>query len=391
VKIHIEDFQSLGAVDIEATGLTVLVGKSNLGKSAVVRAVEAALFNRPGAEFVRTDCATALVEITGLPAADGSTLDVRWEKGKSVNRSTVNGEDYAKVGNEAPPPVQAAGYRDIKVGTEWLRPQVSGQFDPLFLLTRPGSFISDVLSMVSRLGVLLQADRACARDLKTAASELGIREFDLSKAKGLLAQVEGVPALRDRLAGLMDRWEQVSNDVERFQQAKRLLPLRNALRAAVALPVPPGTEVPPSFGDVLQRARTLAGWRSRLLPQVAPPLPEETVVPAALGAGWAAAAAQARRQAALASVKDLALPAALDGAQVEGAAAVGDLMVRVRGAAEWFAKARTLHHNAGVVLLSSRTDAEVAQAEVDAAFTGLGVCPLCDRPMGEDHEVHRVE
>jgi hypothetical protein len=391
VKIHIEDFQSLGAVDIEATGLTVLVGKSNLGKSAVVRAVEAALFNRPGADFVRTDCATALVEITGLPAADGSTLDVRWEKGKSVNRSTVNGEDYAKVGNEAPPPVQAAGYRDIKVGTEWLRPQVSGQFDPLFLLTRPGSFVSDVLSMVSRLGVLLQADRACARDLKTAASELGIREFDLGKAKGLLAQVEGVPALRDRLAALAARFEETRKAVERFQQAKRLIPLRNALRAAVALPVPPGTEVPPTFGDALQRARTLAGWRSRLLPQVALSLPGETVVPSGVGVAFESARVQARRQAALAPVKALTLPVALDGAQVERAALASILMGQVGETALAAAKARSAHHGAGSAILAAKTEVEMAQAEVEMAFADLGVCPLCDRPMEEDHEVHRVE
>src|SRR5688572_7680246 len=71
MHLTVTDFQSLGRVEVEVSGLTVLVGPSNRGKSALIRALEAVLFNKPGDAFVRHGKKKAVVELLDVPTADG--------------------------------------------------------------------------------------------------------------------------------------------------------------------------------------------------------------------------------------------------------------------------------------------------------------------------------
>src|SRR5574341_1202033 len=62
-RIVAKDFQSLSDVDIDLGQLTVITGRSNSGKSAVIRAVAAAVFNRTGQGFIRRGADKAQVRL----------------------------------------------------------------------------------------------------------------------------------------------------------------------------------------------------------------------------------------------------------------------------------------------------------------------------------------
>jgi len=53
MRVRVEDFQSLQSVDFTATGLTVITGASNIGKTALIRAIEGALFGKPGDYYIK--------------------------------------------------------------------------------------------------------------------------------------------------------------------------------------------------------------------------------------------------------------------------------------------------------------------------------------------------
>lgn len=235
--IHVEDFQSLADVSIEVEGLTVIVGRTNLGKSALIRAISGALFNRPGDTFVRTGAKLTRVTITGAPVyGSKDTIDIVWEKGSGTNRFFINGEKSSSVGKSVPQALLDAGYRtiDIGEGTPPLRPQIAGQFDGPFLLGISGNTVSDVLTRASRLDVLLRAGAACTRDLRSTRQLLGVRRNDLTKAEKVLDAILAPAAeLRERTDALMAQSDATLALGTRRDQLTRLVHRQRVLRAAV--------------------------------------------------------------------------------------------------------------------------------------------------------------
>lgn len=265
MRATVDNFQSLGATTIEATGLTVIVGKSNLGKSALVRAISAALFNRAGDDFVRVGAETARVQLDDLPGVGRVT----WAKGGGVNQFEVNGEVYAKVGSSTPAVLTVAGYREVAIGKETIRPQVAEQFEGLFLLDRSGAFVSDALSVLSHLGTLLKADRTCGLDLKRQKALLTVRVGDLELERRKFASLDPVAALHTRVTQLGARIAEVRAMTGRLATIQALLTRRTSLHAVLARRLPavverPLTEVD-TWAERLRVVRAALRERSRAL------------------------------------------------------------------------------------------------------------------------------
>src|SRR3972149_7677268 len=74
-RVSVHGYQSLEDVDLELAPLTVIVGPSRSGKSALVRALRSAFFNATGAAFIRRGARAATVV---LLFDDGTELS--WEK-----------------------------------------------------------------------------------------------------------------------------------------------------------------------------------------------------------------------------------------------------------------------------------------------------------------------
>jgi len=132
LKLKIKDFQSVGDISFDVDGFTVIVGKNNRGKSAIIRAVDAALNNRSGDDFIRWGKTKSEVSFS----KDG--LEVDWVKGDSA-KYKVNGESFTKLNRSVPQPIIEAGIKKIEVGDTKLSPQIAHQFKELFLLDNPSS------------------------------------------------------------------------------------------------------------------------------------------------------------------------------------------------------------------------------------------------------------
>lgn len=94
-SLKIEDFQSIGNADLEFTpGINLIVGQSNSGKTAVLRAIDSVLTNPTYAKsFVKHHTNEACVTFS----YEGNT--VSWKKsGKGGVKYEVNNEEYSKMG-----------------------------------------------------------------------------------------------------------------------------------------------------------------------------------------------------------------------------------------------------------------------------------------------------
>jgi energy-coupling factor transporter ATP-binding protein EcfA2 len=395
MKVHVRNFQSLHAVDLDVEGLTVIVGPSNRGKSALLRAIEAALFNAPGDEFVTTGQKTAEVHLGDVPTADGRTLDVLWAKGGGKNAYNIDGQSYAKVGTGAPPVLQEAGYRDVWVGDkdrkrgESIRPQAANQFDGLFLLNRAGSFVADVLGLLSRQRTVALAQGRAASDLRSAKQVLGIRESDLQQVLSELAGFEGLDARASAIHGLGNRLQLLQGQLDALSGLARHRIHRQQLTRWLALPLPPSAYNPAVWdaGERLGQLRALHARRTNtlyaaklVLPDPAPKrwsMQDKVMLRTLTGL-------RARRPAAVPDLPPASPPLTLHGVGPAPAVVVPSVFRRFLGDLQALgARRRDLLNGAFALkgqLTNLTVELEEAQGRLAAMKAELKVCPACGRP-----------
>ena len=205
IEVEVRDFQSIERASICIDGFTALVGRSNIGKSAFVRAIQAAMAGAPVGAYVRhgPTCARRVRKVKDCRCqcsvrikADG--FDLLWEKGDFINRYTFNGVVYDRA-NQGTPDFLLPFVAPIKVGDCKETLQVSEQFKPIFLLDQPGTVIADVLGDVAQLDRINVAMRMAEKDRKEAISTRRVRDRDVADLKHRL---EGYVGLDTTLASV---------------------------------------------------------------------------------------------------------------------------------------------------------------------------------------------
>ncbi len=174
-KISIENFQSINKVDFDIEGFTVVIGKNNIGKSAIIRAIDAALNNQTGSGFIKKGKKKARVIV------DYKDLNFEWEKTKSTASYKIKGYDepFTKLKGTIPEPITKAGFRKMVIGDQKISPLIASQFDPLFLINKPGPVVTEVLANLYQIDTLSTADSLCQKAIKADKSLLKTREADL--------------------------------------------------------------------------------------------------------------------------------------------------------------------------------------------------------------------
>ena len=108
VRVKINNFQSISSASFDIEGFTVIVGKNNRGKSAVIRAIDAALSNKTGGGLIKWDKPHASVELT-VKDSNHKDMNVLWEKGDTTVYK-IDGKSYEKLNRAIPPPILEAGF-----------------------------------------------------------------------------------------------------------------------------------------------------------------------------------------------------------------------------------------------------------------------------------------
>jgi len=194
-EITIKNFQSIKKLDFTIDGFTVITGKNNIGKSAIIRAIKSALTNQSGNEFIRKGEKSTEVKIKK------NKLDIEWKKGASATYK-INGQNFSKLNRAIPQPLIDAGFNKMEIGDQKISPIIASQFQPLFLINKNGGVITDVLAHLYKIDTLSVADDLCLKELRSQKSFLKTREEDLKKLDGNLEKYKNFETLKKEIENI---------------------------------------------------------------------------------------------------------------------------------------------------------------------------------------------
>jgi len=266
-SLRIRNFQSLADVELELGHLSVIVGATNSGKSAVVRALESLFFNRSGNEFIRSGQNECTIDVE----LDGRRL--RWiKRGGAGGVYELDGEVISRALKELPPELLGLiGVREIEGEGFRARVQVDGQFSPPFLLAGTGGQAARLLAKVSKLDVLVTAQVLARRDRERthrAGAEAASQASEL--AERLAAQPD-YEALLMRWRLLCSEWNIVEEKRRRLEVASVQIVRLRGLQAMKArwnqarLPeLAAALSTPESLGRMAQAVQHHLAVRGRL-------------------------------------------------------------------------------------------------------------------------------
>lgn len=233
LDVEIRNFQSIDHVHLRVEGFTALVGRSNIGKSAIVRAVKAALTGAPEGDYVRhgPSC-EKLVKGTKSCKCYCSVhlktegFDLLWEKGGDRNEYIFNGEKKTAVAKGTPEFLEH-GFGLVKVGEDKRLLQVADQFrseggGPIFLLDEYGSVVADVLSDVAQLDRINVATKLAEKDRRDCTSQRKVREKDVMELKVKLTSYDGLDDVLARVRDMEAEEKKVEAQRVRRDNIKRL-------------------------------------------------------------------------------------------------------------------------------------------------------------------------
>lgn len=251
--IEVCNFQSIEHLSLTVEGFTALVGRSNIGKSALVRAVKTALTNEVGTSFIRHERSTcARLQKGGKTCKclasvhikrDG--FDLFWQKSDTINQYKFNGKIYDKPGQGVPEFLVEAGLAPLKMGDELNSIQFADQFFPIFLLNESGPTAAETLTDVARLDKISVAMKAADKVRRDLASTKKVREKDVLALEAKMTRYIGLDIVQDQVEGV----DKVFSDLQRSEgkvsaltsyvgRSRDLIQQVTTLAAASKIPLP---------------------------------------------------------------------------------------------------------------------------------------------------------
>lgn len=404
IKVEISNFQSIRHVAFEVDGFATILGRSNIGKSAIVRALHTALTGTTGTDFVRHDpgvCDRILRGVKKCKCFASVTVETPklkfvWRKGDADNCYEVTREGKTEPFeglDRGTPEFLLPDFEMVKVGDSKELIQIPSQFEPIFLLNKSGPAVADVLSDVARLDQINAAVGLVNKDRKDLVSKRKVREEDISGLRVELDKYVGLAEVNvaeiEQAAAKAEELEKKLAEVDSFiHRARSLLEAVKSLETALAPPLPTteAESVARVSGTFLQATRFLKELAEKL-PDVQRLTGIEAVEVPDPSFGPTLEAVELHDTF---IVKQDAMQAAVE--RLEGSESVflddfpelnvGELL-RIEG----FITKATAALASQTSLSESLTKVEEELKTIVKALEEFGVCPTCTQPLG-DHTVH---
>jgi DNA repair exonuclease SbcCD ATPase subunit len=265
----IVNFQSVKTAQLQLGRFTVITGPTGSGKSAAVRAIHLAAFNKRGSDFI-TRGAKEPCRVVIASADEGKGWAARIERGKTSSKDSytmnyvvdtpvkdgvgVSGAKYTKLGGQVPPQV-----------TEYLRITelcFARQFDRPYLLDESGGQVARVLGDLTNVTTVFEAAREGERLRRVHAAALRTADKDLDSITEQLQQYVMLPYHRTAInaaeqelataAVISDRLRRVQELRSSLQSARAELSAQQA-----AVPSPPSLEAAEALATRLKLLRDL--------------------------------------------------------------------------------------------------------------------------------------
>ncbi len=189
-RLLLQDFQCHSSLGIAFDPrVTCLMGPSDVGKSAVLRAIRWVAFNRPlGDACVREGAERSTVKLL----VDGQT--VRRKRGKGINSYELDKQKYEAFGNNVPEQIEnLLNLSDANV---------QGQHDPSFWFSLSPAEVARQLNQVVDLDVMDVVVARVVSRVRSVGAEQGVVTKRLTEAQGELEGLSYVPEVEKEIEKL---------------------------------------------------------------------------------------------------------------------------------------------------------------------------------------------
>lgn len=176
-SIKAVNFQSLQNVELELGKLTVIVGPSSSGKSALTRAIKAVASNALDSDYITRGTKKSAVSLKTSDA----TVTIERELGDSsvykIAKVGSKESRFARLNRQVPTEVTEA--LGILPSTQEVADiNFAGQFDMPYLLKEGSSSVARILGQLTNVSVIFEAVKEASKKAKAASGIVNIRKKD---------------------------------------------------------------------------------------------------------------------------------------------------------------------------------------------------------------------
>lgn len=226
LKISLENIQAIEEASIEVSGFTGIVGRSNIGKSALIRGMMAALSNKAPKSIFREGTKESKIKIDD----DQNNIHIEWRRSgvTSLNEYVINGEKHTKVGKEPPAQIPEWGFKPVKINDESLDIQFARQHLYLFLLNQSGGFVADFISKITKADILTGAMKDCESDIRKNSDSIKHADKEIEKLAEELKRFVDIDYYLERSKNFLEEKESLNKksleitalnaDIEEYDQ-----------------------------------------------------------------------------------------------------------------------------------------------------------------------------
>ena len=254
IKVIVENIQAIEKAEIEVEGFTAVVGRSNSGKSSLIRGMTAAISNKAPKTLFRTGTKKSKVVIED----ESRNIKFEWTKGENSSPEyVIEGESY-KGGKERPTQLVDWGFKEIKVNDQTLEVQFSKQHEYLFLINETGSFVADFISKITKVDVITGAVKDCESDLRKTNEEIKVVTDDLDEISADLSKFSDIDYYGKRIHELYQSKKQAAEENVKIGEIDKFIEqdshLREVYSALRSIPEAPDAEFD------MSQLRQISSW-----------------------------------------------------------------------------------------------------------------------------------
>jgi len=215
-KLQIKNFQSHKDTTLAFDeGLNVIVGSTNTGKSAILRALKKVIRDTPsGNNFVNVDEKECVINVTTENDTITRRIAVSSNGDTKTNEYILNGVLFAKFGKEVPIEIiNALRMSEIDFDTIKLDLNFADQLEGPFLLTSPPSLKAKVLGKLTGVDVLDRSIIQTNKYLRQLSGEIKNYTGEIQKLEKELSEFIDIQKCDEELNNLKQLLNKVEQDI----------------------------------------------------------------------------------------------------------------------------------------------------------------------------------
>lgn len=215
LSVQIKNFQIIENARLKfSNGLNIIVGPSNNGKSAIIRAIEALVYNKPGNSFIRNG-----TDYTAVAVLTEDGRKVIFKKSANAGEYIIDGQSFNKIGRgQLDEVADALNMREINVNDDKVRINFLKQMEYPFLLDKNPTQLFNFLAMSNDTSKLAEVFTKMRSDLKSANTEVteligridGLNEI-ITRDTKLLENYKDIDTIVNHILGLDSKVNNLNN------------------------------------------------------------------------------------------------------------------------------------------------------------------------------------